>query len=420
MHDAALVIALIGIIIFVAHLFEALFRQTRIPDVLPLVIIGLILGPLLNIATPTHFGAVGPIFTTVTFIFILFEAGTGLRLAALRSAYKETLLLSVISFALTVIAVGAASLFLTDLGIMRSLLLGVITGSVSSAVVAPMIQQLKLKMESRVVLLLDSTLADVFSVIAAISLLEVIKLGDIIQFDFGLTIGKVIASFALAAALGVLSAGVWAFILNKVRSVENYMFTTVAFVFVIFGFTEWLGYSGPVAALAFGITMGNIGSLNLPRLKTHIFVQPSELNREEKAFLSELVFIFKTLFFVYMGISLQIADWHLLLISLIITLIIYLVRLPVVKFTADRSTPVFDATIMAVVIPRGLTAAVLASIPFQQGVSGGEIIQNIAYAIILISIIFTSLLIFLIDKTGISKFYGWLFSNFSRSDSSGQ
>ncbi|MDD5647922.1 MAG: hypothetical protein PHY03_03205, partial [Dehalococcoidia bacterium] len=58
--------------------------------------------------------------------------------------------------------------------------------------------------------------------------------------------------------------------------------------------------------------------------------------------------------------------------------------------------------------------AVLASIPFQQGMDGGEIIQNTAYAIILISIIITSLLVFLIDKTRFKNFYSWFFSNLGK------
>jgi NhaP-type Na+/H+ or K+/H+ antiporter len=90
------------------------------------------------------------------------------------------------------------------------------------------------------------------------------------------------------------------------------------------------------------------------------------------------------------------------------------VRLPVVRSAVDKSTPVSDASMLSVVVPRGLAAAVLASIPFQQGISGGEDIQNIAYSVILISIILTSILVFLIDKTRLVHFYNWFFSNLPR------
>jgi len=78
--EIALIIVFIGGLIFLAHLFAGIFSRTKIPDVLLLILIGLCLGPLLNIATPKHFGVVGPIFTTVTLVIILFESDVGLRL----------------------------------------------------------------------------------------------------------------------------------------------------------------------------------------------------------------------------------------------------------------------------------------------------------------------------------------------------
>jgi len=414
MHDAALVIGLVGVLIFAAHLFEVIFRQTRIPDVLPLVVIGLILGPLLGIATPTSFGAVGPIFTVVTFVLILFEAGTGLSISSLRQTYKETLILTTATFILNVAVVGVATHYLTGLGFIKSFILASVVGGISSAIIAPMLGQLHMHEQNKAVLLLESTITDVFCVIATLSVIEIANLGDIMQFDIGLTMGKLIASFLLATMMGTVSAFGWSYILNKVRGLQNSMFTTAAFVFVIFGIAEWLGYSGAIAALAFGITLGNISSLRLPKLYNGLNTGLSGLNISEKAFFSELVFILKTFFFVYIGISLQLANWWLILIGLALTVIVFIIRLPVVKFTVLKSTPVLDASMLAVVIPRGLAAAVLASIPFQQGMESGDIIQNIAYAIILISIIVTSLLVFLIDKTRFSRFYSWFFSNLGK------
>ncbi len=414
MQEAALVIGLVGVLIFAAHLFEAIFRHTRIPDVLPLVVIGLVLGPLLGIATPTSFGAVGPIFTAVTFVLILFQAGTELSISSLRKTYQEAFILTTVTFILNVLVIGIAMHYLTGLGFARSFILASVVGGISSAVIAPMLGQLNMQDESKAVLLLESTITDVFCVIATLSAIEIANLGDIAQLNIGLTVGKLVASFLLAAMLGTVGAFGWSYILNKVRSLENSMFTTAAIVFVIFGITEWLGYSGAIAALAFGITLGNISSLRLPKLYNIHSTGLSGLNIHEKAFFSELVFILKTFFFVYIGISLQLANWWLILIGLALTVLIFIIRIPVVKFTVLKSTPILDASMLAVVIPRGLAAAVLASIPFQQGMEGGEIIQNTAYAIILISIIITSLFVFLIDKTRFSRFYAWFFSNLGK------
>ncbi|MBN1691224.1 MAG: cation:proton antiporter [Dehalococcoidia bacterium] len=414
MHDAALVIGLVGVLIFAAHLFEAIFRHTRIPDVLPLVVIGILLGPLLGIATPTSFGAVGPIFTVVTFVLILFEAGTGLSISSLRKTYKETLILTTVTFILNVALIGVAAHYLTGLGWVRSFILASVVGGISSAIIAPMLGQLNMQADGKAVLLLESSITDVFCVIAALSFIDISDLGDITQFDIGLAMGKMIASFLLAAMMGTVGAFGWSYIFNKVRGLQNSMFTTAAIVFVIFGLAEWLGYSGAIAALAFGITLGNISSLRLPKLYSGFNTDFSGLNISERAFFAELVFILKTFFFVYIGISLQLANWWLIVVGLILTVLIFIIRPPVVKFTVHKSTPVTDASMLAIVIPRGLAAAVLASIPFQQGMEGGDIIQNVAYAIILVSIIITSLLVLLVDKTRFSRFYAWFFSNLGK------
>lgn len=420
MHDAALIIGLVGVLIFAAHLFEAIFRHTRIPDVLPLVVIGLLLGPLLGIATPTSFGEVGPVFTVVTFVLILFEAGTGLSISSLRKTYKETLILTTVTFILNVILIGVATHYLTGLGFIKSFILASVVGGISSAIIAPMLGQLNMQEDGKAVLLLESSITDVFCVIATISFIDVANLGDITQFDIGLAMGKMIASFLLAAMMGIVGAFGWSYIFKKVRGLQNSMFTTAAVVFIIFGLAEWLGYSGAIAALAFGITLGNISSLRLPRLYSGFNTDLSGLNVSEKAFFSELVFILKTFFFVYIGISLQLANWWLIVVGLILTILIFIIRLPIVKFTVLKSTPITDASMLAVVIPRGLAAAVLASIPFQQGMDGGEIIQNTAYAVILSSIIITSLLVFFIDKTKLRNFYAWAFSNLAKQPKTGE
>ncbi|HNM50879.1 MAG TPA: cation:proton antiporter, partial [Candidatus Obscuribacter sp.] len=65
----------VGAIVFLAHLFAVIFEKTRIPDVLPLVLLGLLLGPVTNFVHTESFGDVGHVFTTVALVIILFECG---------------------------------------------------------------------------------------------------------------------------------------------------------------------------------------------------------------------------------------------------------------------------------------------------------------------------------------------------------
>jgi NhaP-type Na+/H+ or K+/H+ antiporter len=61
---------------------------------------------------------------------------------------------------------------------------------------------------------------------------------------------------------------------------------------------------------------------------------------------------------------------------------------------------------MSTIVPKGLAAAVLATIPMQQGIAGSELIKDIVFSVILFSIVFTSVLIPVIEKsTGMQRFY---------------
>ncbi len=121
----------------------------------------------------------------------------------------------------------------------------------------------------------------------------------------------------------------------------------------------------------------------------------------------------KTFFFVYVGLSFQLMDSWLLYLGAIITAAIYVLRIPITRLALHRSTPKADASIIAIMVPKGLAAAALASIPLQQGFAEGEIIQNLTYAILLFSIILTSLLTFLLGRTRLSTVYGWAFTGFA-------
>src|SRR6185312_13901129 len=114
MHVAANILV-VGFLIFVAHAFTGLFSRTRVPDVLLLTIIGIFLGPVLHLVGPENFGAVGPVFATVTLVIILFEAGLSLDFDVLRGAIRPTLTLTLTNFILTMIGVGIAGKFLLHL-----------------------------------------------------------------------------------------------------------------------------------------------------------------------------------------------------------------------------------------------------------------------------------------------------------------
>ena len=406
----ALVIAFIGALVFGAHLFVGLFAKTRVPDVLLLIVIGLILGPVTHLVTPAEFGKVGPIFTTVTLVFILFESGTELQIHTLRTALKGTLILATLNFVVTACMVALAAWKLAHLGVMRSLMMGSVLGGLSPAVVIPLSAQLKMGRASSVILFLESAVGDVFSIVITLALLDGMRAGNV---RVGPMLGALVGSFLLAGILGGLGAVFWSNLLSRMRTLQNGMFTTAAFMFLIFGVTEMLGYSGAIAALVFGIGLGNVAWHGALMSKKFPSLEPVGLNEREKTFFAEIVFLLKTFFFVYIGLSIEVKNISWITFGLTVTLLIFILRIAIVRFGVHKSTPRRDACRMAVMAPRGLAAAVLASLPLQHGIAAGDLIQNSTYAVVLFSIIFTSVLIFLQDKTFVGGIYRWIFSGFA-------
>ena len=402
--DVAQLVIFIGLLIFVSHLFSGIFERKGIPDVLMLMLIGIIIGPLLHLITPESFGIVTGIFTTITLVFILFQGGLDLRFETMRSSLRGMSLITSINFAATTLVVGLIAWLLIDLEPIPAFTLGAILGGTSSAVVIPLVKQLKLQESAKTILVLESALSDVLCIVFVLALIQAYTSDGI---KIGTIIGNIISSFTLASLLGLVSAILWSVLLSRVRTINNSMFTTPAFVFVIYGIAESLGFSGAIAALAFGITLANIDRFRIRIVQKIVNRGLNTFNDTEKQFFSEIVFLLKTFFFVFIGISIQFTNGWALLFGFFITVVIYLLRIPVVKFSIYEPLPTIDLTIMSTMVPKGLAAAVLANLPVQYNLPGGEMIRDLTYSVILTSIILTSILIPVLGKVpSVSAFYG--------------
>jgi len=407
MQDVALIIAVVGIIIFLAHLFTGLFNRIMVPDVIFLIVLGIVLGPILGILPPSLFIEIGPIFATITLIIILLECGFTLKLSTLRTVVPGAMALALVIFPLTMAIVTGLALWLTDLELLPALILGAIIGSTSEAIVIPLVRQLKIEEKSQALLSVESTVTAVLSIIFALTLIDTYKLGQFQVLDVA---GSLIASFLVAIGLGVAGAFIWSLFLNRIRHVKNTMFTTAACVFVIFGVVELLGFNGPIAALAFGITLGNLKPMPFPFFKKGLRLESGGLTEVEKAFFGEIAFLLKTFFFIYLGISLEMINTEMMILAAVFTVIVFILRLVAVRLTVGGTAPAKDASFIAVMAPRGLTAIVLVAIVCQQEILGGELIKSLTYGIVLFSVVLTSLLVLLSDKTRLSDGLSYLFT----------
>lgn len=410
MHVATNILV-VGFLIFVAHAFTGLFSRTRVPDVLLLTIIGILLGPVLHLVTPANFGAVGPVFATVTLVIILFEAGLSVDLKILRGVVRSTLTLTFTNFLLTLLAIGVAAHYLLGMNFRLTFMLGAIVGSTSPAVIVPLARRLSMRESSKTIVFLESAVSDVLSIVVAMGFLDSFRMGSL---RLGPMIGGFIATLLLAGLAGLAGAFLWSAVLRRIRGLENSIFTTPAFVFVLFGVVELLGFSGYVAAAVFGAVLGNIQVFHgIFWMRRYLPQEPITLNETERVFMGEAVFLLKTFFFVYVGVSIRFTDFRLVYIGVTLTILIFLLRIPATWVGLHRATtPVRDASLVSILSPKGLAAVVLASLPLEQHLESGSALQAVTYCVVFISIVLTSVLSFLIERTRFAEIYRVVFRNF--------
>ena len=320
---------------------------------------------------------------------ILFESGLTLRLDALRESLGATLRMTVLGFAATTTLVAVLGALALGLPWTLALALGAILGGTSSAVVVPMVKELPLGSLPATVLVLESGLTDVLTVVLAGALLAAHASGTTSPAAIGWAVAS---SFVFAALIGALSALLLLSAISLVRRMPNAMIAVIACVLVTYGLAEVVGASGAIAALTLGFVLGNRRSLGLSRLAA--FADAGErAPRYVLWFLSDIIFLLKTFFFVYLGISVRFADWRLGGLAVLAVIAVYLTRAGVVRLSMPASTSRPDARVMAVLGPKGLAAAVLAGVPLQMGVAQGEAIQQLTYMVVLASIVATSVLV---------------------------
>jgi NhaP-type Na+/H+ or K+/H+ antiporter len=411
-REIGLTIAIIGLLIFTAHLFSEIFSRKRIPDVLFLIIIGLLIGPVFHWISPESLGNAGSLFSGITLVTILFESGTQLRFSALKDSFRGALKLTALNFILSAIAVWLVAWLVLKIDPVVSMMLGCILGGTASAVVIPIVRQMHMSEKPAIMLILEAAIGNVFSIVLALALMQAIKSRHV---EFGAILGDIFSSFILATVMGLFGAIFWALILDQVRNIKYSILTTPAFVFIIYGINEWMGFSGAIAALAFGIGLANIDGIYNAWLKKFIKKIPVNLNETERSLFSELVLLLKTFFFIYVGISIQLKSWEPIVIGLGISVLLFIIRIPAVRFAISKKEgiPEKEVVFMSALNPKGLTAAVLATqaLIYIPEMETAMFVRNIVFSVILFSIVINSILIPVIDKEGsLYRFYLRMFS----------
>mgnify|MGYP000970343618 CR=1 FL=1 len=383
-----------GLIILIGFLGSISFERTKVPDVLLLLGIGILLGPVMKLIDPGQLTHFTEYFGAFALMIILFDGGMDTGIERLIKEFSYAVLLVVLSFGLTVCTIYAVLYFLMGWNVLNSLLLATILGCTSAAIIIPVTSGMSLKPGVKTLLAVESTLSDVFAVVLAISLLQFISLEHI---GIEQPLRHIASSFSIAIVLGVTVGFVWLKVLDWFKGGKYSYMTTLSAILLLYSVVEFLGGGGPIAVLIFGIILGN-GHAIVKFLKLN---SKNTLDETLKFFHGEVTFIIRTFFFVYLGMILS-PDFikpEMLYVSGVITLIIFVVRyISVEVMGMIDGKKKDDKHILVFMIPRGLATAVLATIPSASKIPGCEYFTEYAFGVIVMTNILMTVGVYYTEK----------------------
>lgn len=369
---------MVGFVIFLGFLGNALFKRTGIPDILILIFLGVLIGPITGFLDPKDFVSIMPYFAALAIIIILFDGGLDLEFDKLLHMFGISVVQTTIGFVLSLSVITVVVTILLGYPPIIGLLLGAILGGTSSAIIIPLVTKLSIKKETSIILTMESVLTDVYCIVVAIAIIQIVVVGT---SDYGLAFRSLASAFSVAVILGLVIGMVWLRLLKNLEGAPFLYLLTIGVVFALYAGTEFLKGSGAVAALIFGMVLSNGHEfVRIFKLKTHL-----SLNEDIRRFHSEVTFFIRTFFFVYIGILFNYKDVSLLLLlaSVIIVVSLFLVRFLLVKTTIRlRSELKSDFNVIWTMLPRGLAAAVLATVPLTSGVQGTEWFTHVVFMVI--------------------------------------
>ncbi len=384
-------LAIIGLslLFFGGHFLQWVFEKTKIPDLLILIIIGHILGPVTGWVSQESLGEVGQLVATLALIVILYEAGLQLTTKDLKEAWGASLVLSL--FAFISIAILVVAITTPIVGYPFSLLIAFAAGSTSSAVVIPMVKFLSIDHRIKTILSLESALTDIFAIVLFLVTIEGIQAGKMEVLTILFKIGP---KTLVSVLFGMAFAFIWALTRKKASFLTKMSFSGEAWALFCYGISELITLNGALAVLSLGFTLANLN--HLPIWMTSSFSK-IPVTRRDMILLSQVTLLLKTFFFIYLGLLASFSNLQYVMAGFLITLAVFATRWVSVKilFPVHKGQSLLEVLTLTAMGPRGLACAVLATLPLRLNFESGYAIQQILFATIPLTILFTAFFVFL-------------------------
>ena len=380
-------------IIILGILAQWVAWKFKIPAILPLILIGLLVGPIAaeflsedgtKWIEPIWNGTKGLFpgdslyyFVSLAISIILFEGGLTLKRSEIKNVGPVITKLITLGSAVTFFGAGLVAHFTFNLSWDLSFLFAGLIIVTGPTVITPILRNIPLKKDISTVLKWEGILIDPIGALVAVLVFEFISVGG----DSGFTktalmeFGKIVL---FGTTFGFTFAHGLAFVINK-KLVPHYLLNVVSLSTVLLVFVEseiFAHESGLLAVVVMGMVLGNS---KLDNLKELLYFKES---------LSVLLI---SILFILLSANINIEDLMLLYTwktAVLFAIVVFIIR-PLAVFLSTRGSNLSlnEKLFISWVGPRGIVAAGIASLfgskLLKQGVEGAEYITPLVFMIVL-------------------------------------
>lgn len=384
-------VELAGIII-VGIIAQWVAWRLKLPAILPLILIGLLVGPIATLFTEDGSKLIEPIwngtsglfpgeglyyFVSLAISIILFEGGLTLKRSEIRNVGPVITKLITLGSLVTFFCAGVATYFIFGLSWKISFLFAALIIVTGPTVITPILRNIPLKKDVSTVLKWEGILIDPIGALVAVLVFEFISVGEGNAYTLTAMIefGKIVLfglSFGFTFAHGLT------FLIKK-NLVPHYLMNVVSLsvVLLVFVVSDIFAHeSGLLAVVVMGMVMGNT---DLPNIKELLYFKES---------LSVLLI---SILFILLSANINIEDLELLYnwktVALFAVIIFVIRPLGVFLSSTGSNLNLKEKLFIGWVGPRGIVAAGIASLfgskLLAAGEPGAEYITPLVFVIVL-------------------------------------
>ena len=373
--------------------------RLKLPAILPLILIGLMVGPIATLYTEDGSKLIEPIwngkqglfpgeglyyFVSLAISIILFEGGLTLKRAEIANVGPVITKLITVGSIVTFFGAGVAAHYVFDLSWQLSFLFSALIIVTGPTVITPILRNIPLKKDVSAVLKWEGILIDPIGALVAVLVFEFISVGEGSAFTQTALIefGKILL---FGTTFGFTFAHALAFAIKK-NLIPHYLMNVVSLSVVLLVFVEsdlFAHESGLLAVVVMGMVLGN---MNLPNLKELLYFKES---------LSVLLI---SILFILLAANINISDLELLKTwntAWLFLAVVFLIRpLGVLLSTQGSGLKLNEKMFIGWVGPRGIVAAGIASLfgskLLAKGEPGAEYITPLVFMIVLGTVLFNA------------------------------